>query len=62
MKTSPRHVRWCLGYEQAAPAYRYGGELAGQEGVGDEWSTLEPEARRRWEERHPGTWERFRHG
>jgi uncharacterized protein (TIGR02271 family) len=55
-----------LTYEQAAPAYRYGGELAGQERAGGEWSTLEPEARRRWEERHPGTWERLkdaiRHG
>ncbi|HEY3067672.1 MAG TPA: YsnF/AvaK domain-containing protein [Methylomirabilota bacterium] len=47
-------------YEQVAPAYRYGGELGGQERAGGEWSTLEPEARRRWEERHPETWERFK--
>ena len=46
-------------YEQLAPAYRYGAELAGRQRGGD-WATLEPEARRGWEEHHPGTWERFK--
>jgi uncharacterized protein (TIGR02271 family) len=49
-----------LPYEQSDPAYRFGHELAG-DGRDDnrDWAAIEPEARRRWEERHPGTWERF---
>lgn len=45
-----------LAYEQFDPAYRFGHDLAGD---GRDWSVIEPEARRRWEERNPGTWERF---
>jgi uncharacterized protein (TIGR02271 family) len=45
-----------LSQELSEPAYRFGHELAGN---GQEWSAIEPEARRRWEERHPGTWERI---
>ena len=45
-----------LSYEQHDPAYRFGHELAGD---GRDWAAIEPEARRRWEERNPGTWERF---
>jgi uncharacterized protein (TIGR02271 family) len=52
-------------YEQFAPAYRYGAELVGRQRGGD-WAALESDARRGWEEHHPGTWERFkdaiRHG
>jgi len=46
-------------YDQALPAYRYGHNLAAEHHAGD-WKTLEPEARRRWEERNPGTWEQFK--
>jgi uncharacterized protein (TIGR02271 family) len=43
-----------LSYEQSRPAYRFGHELGGD---GRDWSTIEPEARRQWEETSPGTWE-----
>jgi len=47
-------------YEEYDPAYRFGRQL-GAEARGDgEWSTVESDARRRWEERSPGTWERFK--
>jgi uncharacterized protein (TIGR02271 family) len=45
-----------LSYEQADVAYRFGHGLAAD---GREWPAIEPEARRRWEERNPGTWDRF---
>jgi uncharacterized protein (TIGR02271 family) len=45
-----------LTYEQSDPAYRFGHQLGGG---GQDWSAIEPDARRRWEERHPGTWARF---
>ena len=50
-----------LTYEQCAPAYRYGYALGSdrQSAQGD-WTTVESAARRRWEERNPGTWERFK--
>jgi uncharacterized protein (TIGR02271 family) len=49
-----------LSYEQSEGAYRFGLELAGDApGDGRDWSAVEPEARRRWEERNPGTWGRF---
>jgi uncharacterized protein (TIGR02271 family) len=47
-------------YEDCSPAYRYGYELAGTGRPGSDWSVVEVDARRRWEERHPGTWERFK--
>jgi uncharacterized protein (TIGR02271 family) len=48
-------------YDQYSPAYRYGTHLAGDTtfGPGD-WTTVEPEARRYWEERNAGTWEDFK--
>ena len=46
-------------YEHAKPAYRYGYSLA-NEGRGADWSSVEPDARRRWEERNPGTWDKFK--
>jgi uncharacterized protein (TIGR02271 family) len=46
-----------LSYEQCRPAYRFGASLADSR-PGD-WSTVEADAHRRWEERNPGTWSRF---
>lgn len=54
-------------YDQWAPAYRYGYTLAGDERYrGKDWNAFEPEVRRDWEARNPGTWDRMkgavRHG
>lgn len=50
-----------LSYEQCAPAYQYGYALGSDRRYGqDEWTVIEADARRRWEERNPGTWERFK--
>jgi len=46
-----------LSYEECSPAYQFGHELAAD---GRDWLAIEPEARRRWEERSPGTWERIK--
>lgn len=45
-------------YDQARPAFRYGYDLAGS-GKGD-WSTVESDARTRWESSNPGTWDKFK--
>jgi hypothetical protein len=43
-------------YEHFSPAYRYGYELAHDEALrGKEWSAVEAEARRDWDERNPNT-------
>lgn len=48
-------------YDQFAPVYRYGYGLGtNQRYSSGEWTTVEPEARRQWEERNPGTWEQFK--
>ena len=49
-------------YEQYLPAYRYGYDLATNERFReqDDWDLLEPEARRFWDQRNPGTWDRFK--
>jgi hypothetical protein len=48
-------------YDQYMPAYRYGYDLAVEERYGTyDWVQLEPEARQYWEERNPGTWDRFK--
>jgi hypothetical protein len=48
-------------YEQYAPVYRYGYGLATDPKYRDrDWSAIEPEARSRWEERNPGTWDQFK--
>ena len=48
-------------YEQYTPIYRYGYNLAMDPTYRDrDWDAIEPEARRRWEERNPNTWERFK--
>lgn len=50
-----------LSYEHYEPAYRYGSNLALEQGnQGMAWHSLEPEARRRWEERNEGTWTDYR--
>ncbi|MHB0856208.1 MAG: hypothetical protein ACYC5M_01395 [Anaerolineae bacterium] len=44
-------------FDRYRPAYRYGHDLAEVErnrSLG--WDAVEPEARRRWEDRNPGTW------
>jgi hypothetical protein len=46
-------------YDQVKPVYRYGHSLANQS-RGADWNAVEPGARRRWEERNPGTWDRFK--
>lgn len=49
-------------YEQYLPAYRYGYDLATNERFREmnQWDELEPEARRYWDERNPGTWDQFK--
>jgi uncharacterized protein YcfJ len=48
-------------YDQYAPVYRYGYGLANDPMYRDrDWSTIEMDARTRWEERNPGTWEQFK--
>jgi len=46
-------------YDRAKPAYRYGYELAGSSQSGD-WTSVESDARTRWEERNPGTWDKVK--
>lgn len=47
-------------YEEATPAYRYGYTLAHDPRYeGRDWNEVEPDARRSWEERNEGTWDRF---
>jgi hypothetical protein len=48
-------------YEDYEPAYRYGSSLAADERYrGSDWAVVEPDARRDWEARSPGTWERMK--
>jgi len=48
-------------YDQYAPVYRYGYGLANDPMYRDrDWSAIEMDARNRWEERNPGTWEQFK--
>lgn len=48
-------------YNQYQPAYRYGYDLATDPRYTDrDWMDVEPEARRYWDEREPGAWERFK--
>jgi uncharacterized protein (TIGR02271 family) len=50
-----------LEYADYEPAYRYGYDLGTNERYrGRDWATLEADARRDWETRQPGTWERFK--
>jgi len=48
-------------YDQYSPIYRYGYNLANDAAYRDrEWDDIETDARTRWEERNPGTWDRFK--
>ncbi|MGE5611955.1 MAG: YsnF/AvaK domain-containing protein [Bacillota bacterium] len=49
-------------YDEYAPAYRYGFNLFNEDRYrGKEWSAIEPDVRRDWEQRHPGSsWDRFK--
>ena len=55
-------------YDEYQPAYRYGSDLASDKRYsGRKWEDIEPDARRDWEQAHPGSaWDRFkaaiRHG
>jgi hypothetical protein len=45
-------------YDEYRPAYHYGYGLATR-GSGN-WSEIESEAQRNWEEQHPGSWDHYR--
>ncbi|HXV43182.1 MAG TPA: hypothetical protein VEC96_08970 [Anaerolineae bacterium] len=48
-------------YDQYAPAYRYGYDLAVHPSYSSyEWADLEPTARNYWEETNQGTWDQFK--
>jgi len=48
-------------YDQYAPTYRYGYNLATSERTrGRDWNAIQADARKTWEERNPGTWEQFK--
>lgn len=48
-------------YERYSSVYRYGYDLGTNPSYSNaEWSTLEPEVRRRWETERHGTWEQFK--
>jgi len=48
-------------YDQYAPTYRYGYNLANSERTrGKDWNAIQADARQTWEERNPGTWEQFK--
>jgi hypothetical protein len=44
-------------YDEYRPAYHYGYGLATR--GGRNWSDIESQAQRNWEEQHPGSWDRF---
>ena len=47
-------------YDEFVPVYRYGYSIANDPAFSGDWSAVEPEARRRWEERNPNTWQEFK--
>jgi len=48
-------------YDQYSPVYRYGYNLANDDTYrGRDWNDIEMDARRRWEDRNPGTWDQFK--
>ncbi|WP_437605469.1 YsnF/AvaK domain-containing protein [Sorangium sp. So ce834] len=48
-------------YEQVAPAYLFGYQLGTSQNFrGHDWTTIEAEAGKAWEERNPGTWEHMK--
>lgn len=46
-------------YEQYNPAFRYGHQLADHY-PGQSWTDIESDAHQMWEDRNPGTWDKFR--
>lgn len=47
-------------YEQYAPAYHFGRQLASTEAYrGRDWQDVRSDARTSWESKNPGTWDRF---
>jgi uncharacterized protein (TIGR02271 family) len=48
-------------YDDYKPVYQYGYSLAGDQRYSNrDWSEIEMDARTRWEEHNPGTWEQFK--
>ncbi len=48
-------------YDQYAPVYRYGYDLGSDKRyTSGDWNSIEQQARTRWEERNPNTWEQFK--
>lgn len=48
-------------YDDYSPVFRYGHSLGTDERYSSgDWTTVEPEARRHWEEQNPGTWDQFK--
>jgi uncharacterized protein (TIGR02271 family) len=48
-------------YDQWSPAYRYGHSLASNERYrGKDWNAFESDARREWESKNPGTWDKMK--
>lgn len=56
-----RHAGSGGAYEEYEPAYRYGANLRGDARYRSrEWAAIEPDVRRDWEVREPGTWEKIK--
>lgn len=52
-----------MDYDSYGPVYRYGYNLADHDQYRNaEWNTVENDARTRWEERNPGTWDQYKEG
>jgi len=48
-------------YDEYNPVFRYGHTLGSDERYSSsDWTTVEPDARRHWEEQNPGTWDQFK--
>lgn len=48
-------------FDDYEPAYRFGHEMrTGADAGQEDWSSVEPEARTKWEKDRPGSWERFK--
>lgn len=48
-------------FDQYSPVYRYGYDLGSdQRYTNSDWNTIEQQARSRWEERNPNTWDQFK--
>lgn len=54
-----RYAKTGASYDQYRPAYDYGRELATSETAGD-WTAIESDAQRRYEQRYPGQWNTYR--